>query len=101
MCSTLPLKHGVAPPSCVLQAGVSDKLWENACKLVWRLDEELDRGAIALDGKGCGCPEWLALKPEQNLMLAIPGGSLAPLREDQAFAELDKIGLGSSSSGLS
>ena len=30
-------------------------------------------------------------------MLAIPGGSLAPLREDQAFAELEKLGLGSSS----
>ena len=117
MCSTLPSKHGVAPPSCALQAGVSDRLWENACKLALRLDGELDRGAIIrvwadirygigpalgvwpLDVKGCGCPEWPALKPKQNLMLAIPGGSLAPLREDQAFAELDKIGLGSSSWG--
>ena len=115
MCSTLPSKLGVAPPSCVLQAGVSDRLWENACKLVLRLDGDLDRWAIVrvwadtlkgfgpalgvwpLDVKGCGCPEWPALQPKQNLMLAIPGGSLAPLREDQAFAELDKIGLGSSS----
>ena len=96
---------------------MSDNPLHNGCKLVLLLNGKLDRGAIVrewagawsgsvsalgvwpLDNKGCGCPEWPALKPKQNAMRALLGGSLAPPREAQAFAELDKIGLGSSSWG--
>ena len=97
--STLSVKHGVAPPICMLRSRVTDS------PLDWTREDLLDvrgkylpgspsktgvdsSGVCPWDVAGLGCPMWLARRALESLMLATWGYSLLSLREDRRADEL-------------